>query len=712
MAATALAVACVCQSALAQPVSIPGNHPAQAETQAPVSAADPGQVLELEVRFALRNPAALDRLLMEQQDPHSARFHQWLSSAEFNHEFGPRQSDVDAVAKWLERSGFTIHSARAADGFLSASATVAQAEQAFSVRIAKFADGPVYANTADPVLPAEFAGLVSAIVGLDNMYAAVPASHRPDVLIHSPLDAPGKAGAARVELASAQDAAAAPAGGFSIKPDFDHNGEVRFGPQDIRTFYNEDSLLGSADGSGGCIAIIGLSNFPDGAVALFNNTFGLPASNITRKIVDSDPGINGDESEALLDIEWSHAVAPGARTNYYFGSLSHGFIKAISAAVNENACSVISISFGMCSDTKTMFTGTLDPLFKKAAAQGQSVFVSSGDQGAAGQVYSSAAHGCVDGTSRNVNEMSADPNATSVGGTAFNPNFDGNGDDVGFVAERAWNDAEEGVTMGEATGGGVSAVFAKPSYQVGTPSDGKRDVPDIAMLGSPAFPGVFLGDDTVVGLQLDCCWGGTSLSAPLWAGFARVVSQFSGFRLGNVNYAIYKLGNQGQAANGLRDVVTGNNDFDNVTGFTATAKYDQVSGWGTPDMTVLASAIKSVGPPPSGAMKLTPPKTNFGRVKVVPNAASKVRKFKLAYMPKNSGPGGVASIDIVPIAPTPAGQFQIDPSTTTCAKNSPLPCTIGVKFTPTGAGAMSATLVVTDGAKNSPQKATLMGTAK
>lgn len=714
VAAMAVAVAGLGQLAIAsQPSIIQGNHPAQAEKLAPVSYASPDQVLELEIHFALRNQPELDRLLVAQQDPASPRFHRWLSSREFNRRFGARQPDVDAVAKWLSANGFAVRSARASDGFISASGTVAQAEQAFTVRIANFADGSVYGNTTDPVLPAEFAGIVSNVLGLDNMSAVAPASRKPKVPRRFAAGIPARARASRAaaQVASAQEAAPAPASGISIKPNFNHNGFLAFGPGDIQTFYNESSLLAAATGSDGCIAIIGLSNYPDSAITLFNSTFGLPASNIRRRIVNSDPGINSFyESETLLDLEWSHATAPGAPINYYFGAGNGAFIKAISGAVNENACGVISISFGLCGDSKSMFTGTIDSLFKKAAAQGQSVFVSSGDEGAAGLVYDPSTHGCSTGTGRNVNELSADPNVTSVGGTGFTPNYDSSGNDVGDVPESAWNDAEQGVFEGEATGGGMSSIFNKPQYQVGTPSDGRRDVPDIALIGSPAFPGVYLGDDTGTSVVIDCCWGGTSLAAPLWAGFARVVSQFSSFRLGNINFALYKLANQGQAANGFRDVTSGDNSFNGVTGFPAIAGYDQATGWGTPDMTTLASALKSVGPPPSGTIKLTPAKPNLGKVSV--GAAGKVKKLMLAFTPRSKGQAGVTEVDIIPIAPTPNGQFQIDPASTTCGKSAPLPCTIGVVFTPTAKGVMQAKLIVTDHATNSPQIATLKGTGK
>jgi subtilase family serine protease len=92
---------------------------------------------------------------------------------------------------------------------------------------------------------------------------------------------------------------------------------------------------------------------------------------------------------------------------------------------------------------------------------------------------------------KNVNEMGADPNVVAVGGTQFSPVFDSSNNDVGSVPESAWNDAAG------STGGGASAYFAKPAFQsAGTPSDGKRDVPDISFGSSPYSPG-FYGLTTV-----------------------------------------------------------------------------------------------------------------------------------------------------------------------------------------------------------------------
>src|SRR5690348_5040101 len=82
-------------------VELPGNHPATAETARPVGDADGNTLLAMQILFALRNPAALEKLLTEQQEPASANYHRWLKTGEFAGRFGPAQSEVNAISDWL-----------------------------------------------------------------------------------------------------------------------------------------------------------------------------------------------------------------------------------------------------------------------------------------------------------------------------------------------------------------------------------------------------------------------------------------------------------------------------------------------------------------------------------------------------------------------------------------------------------------------------------
>jgi subtilase family serine protease len=177
---------------------------------------------------------------------------------------------------------------------------------------------------------------------------------------------------------------------------------------------------------------------------------------------------------------------------------------------------------------------------------------------------------------------------TAIGGTEFTPDYDVDGNDVGFVLETVWND-EYG-----ATGGGQSKVFKKPAFQKGLfPKDKKRDVPDISFGASPESPGFFFGgrDPYTDSPAVECCIGGTSIGAPAWAGISQLISQEKGAKVGNLNRRIYQLGAEADGATtGIRDVTLGNNSVNGVAGFFAGPGYDKASGWGTIDMSIFVPA--------------------------------------------------------------------------------------------------------------------------
>ncbi len=207
--------------AQAAPARLLGNHPKDAETAHPLGNADANQPLTMQIRFALRNRAVLERLLQEQQDPASRNYRKWLKTGEFAQRFGPLPAQINSVAQWLRGEGFSVTAANGA--YVEFTGTVADAERAFSVRIFRYGAGAVYANVTDPMVPPRFAGVIGSILGLDNMMAAVPASakRQPPPIIAWPAPATGKA----VALSSGD-------GGGASSPDYDFGG-LAFGPQDV-----------------------------------------------------------------------------------------------------------------------------------------------------------------------------------------------------------------------------------------------------------------------------------------------------------------------------------------------------------------------------------------------------------------------------------------------------------------------------------------------
>ncbi len=563
-AAVILALAVAGGSARAQnsaATTIVGNHPDEAADFANDPEIGAGKNLRMQITLALHNQDALKKLLEAQQDPSAPQYHQWLSPGEFNARFGPTESEVSSVAAWLTSKGFMVQSASAAKRAVVFSGSAATAQSAFKVKIHANHSGALYVNLGDPSVPAAIAPLIGSIRGLSNILRAHP----------------------NVKYAA------------NALPDVTIGNSTAFGPNDLYTFYDQTPpSSGSNDGTGAdCIAVIEDSNFDDGSVAAFDSQFTLPAINLTRKFPSNngDPGSNGtDETESLLDVEYAHAAAPGVPIFAYIGDdatspIHDGLVDAIAQAASDSTCGAISISFSFCGGSKRFYSHVLNSFLMQGAAQGQAIFVATGDFGAAGLVFDKSSNSCVEGTKKNINELSADPHVTAVGGTQFNPNFGTDGNDVGNVAETVWNDP-----FG-ASGGGNSKIFAKPIFQKKIPKQGsRRAVPDVSFAASPHNPGFFLGQPGKQGPGVACCIGGTSLGTPYWAGIAQLAAQREGTaRIGNMNTTLYSIYKAGGA--GFRDVTMGNNIVNRAGGFTATTGYDRASGIGTPDIELLLGAI-------------------------------------------------------------------------------------------------------------------------
>ncbi len=558
---TASAQTAASATALNQATTIAGNHADEAADFSSGPEITASKTLRMQISLALHNPGAIEKLIEAQQDPSSPQYHRWLAPGEFNARFGPTQAEMSSVAAWLVGKGFKIESTSIAKRAIVFSGAAGSAESAFKVKIHTNASGALYVNLGDPSVPASIAPMVGSIRGLSNILRSHP-------------------NVRYVPTASAS-------------PDVTIGDITHFGPNDLYTFYDQTP---SETGSGAdCIAVIEDSDFDDPSVAAFDTQFGLPTIDLTRKLASEggDP-FNSDETETLLDVEYAHAAAPGVPIFAYIGDNAtspdgNGLVDAGMEAVSDDTCGAISISFSFCGGAKKFYSNELNGFLQQAAAQGQSVFVATGDRGAAGYSFDKSTDSCVEGTKRNVNELSADPHVTAVGGTQFTPNYSG-GVDVGSVAESVWNDQYG------ATGGGNSRIFAKPQFQKGIPRiGGKRAVPDVSLAASPANPGFFFGSSG----QVTCCIGGTSIGTPYWAGIAQLLAQHEGEqRVGNLNAALYSVYKNGGA--GIRDVTQGNNNVETakpngqdhlVKGFEATVGYDRASGLGTPDIDLLLSAL-------------------------------------------------------------------------------------------------------------------------
>ncbi len=500
--------------------------------------AERNRVLDLVVGLSLRNQPGLDAILAAQQDPTSSWFHRWLSPDEFAARFSPTEQTYGDVVRWLQSRNLKVSQIWPNRLIVNATGTVAEVEAAFGLSINQYRrNGQIFhANAQDPQIPAELAGIVSSVQGLEDLSQLKPhLSATP----HTTPDTPG-----------------------GLSPHLKLGSTTLFGPKDLYAAYNFTLLFNAGStGTSQKIAIATAYTFKVSDINSFEQLSGLPKSPSSRFQWYFPTGRTsklGDET--TLDVEWSSAMAPGATIqgviarNAQLSTFTtvYNFI-----VTNLPSTYVVSTSWGLCEGQMPSAVMTTDNnIFKQGAAQGQSWFAASGDSGA-----DDCGNG---GTTPEVDFPASSPFITGVGGTLLTTPFDGTGTATGYGSETAWS----------GSGGGKSGIFSKPSYQIGaTPADGVRDVPDVSLEAGPT-PGNLLVFDG----RLYRAWG-TSLAAPQWAGLFAIVNQIKGGTgLGNANPRLYSLG---VAANGFYDVTTGNNSYGTTTGFLAGPGYDQVTGWGS-----------------------------------------------------------------------------------------------------------------------------------
>jgi subtilase family serine protease len=302
--------------------------------------------------------------------------------------------------------------------------------------------------------------------------------------------------------------------------------------------------------------------------------------------------------ETSLDVQWSHAMAPGANIVLVVAASDsdEDLTTALDFALDRSLGQVVSMSFGESEyDMDAPAVDGWEKAFQKARRKHVTLFACSGDQGStvtenrddSGYVYAFP----------NVSYPASSPHVTGVGGTNLHFGVDGHADPSGsYLGETAWNDEAQGIAG--AGGGGVSALFREPGYQrSGLPEavqeklNGYRGVPDVAysagvvggVVAYVGFPGVATGFYV---------FGGTSTGSPQWAGILSDINEALGRPSGFINRKLYALGRTGVAGGLFHDVTEGNNEFcfdlyptgqpGCVPGYSADPGWDLTTGFGTP----------------------------------------------------------------------------------------------------------------------------------
>ncbi len=297
-------------------------------------------------------------------------------------------------------------------------------------------------------------------------------------------------------------------------------------------------------------------------VSVFDNKTGLPPINLT--VTTPEGAITSTNSqwasETAIDVEWAHAIAPGAKIDLVLspGSGSR-LLDSVAYAVTHKLGNIISISWGEAeSDLSPHTLTSLNNIYEQAAANNITVVAASGDQGAN------------DGTSHlAVNFPASDPYVLGVGGTTLNQISSGQ------YTQTAWGDIVNGKEEG--SGGGFSSYFTTPYYQVAPNyTESYRGVPDVALDANPNT-GVLVVVDGATSVL-----GGTSISTPMWAGIIAIMDQYYGKSLGLVNPLFYKISETKYYKNAFTPITSGSN-----AGYSAGPGWNPVTGLGTPKVSNL-----------------------------------------------------------------------------------------------------------------------------
>jgi kumamolisin len=502
-----------------------------------VGAANPNQKLEVSVLLR-RGSKPADFPSVVQMGARPPRQRKYLTREEFARLHGAATADIEKIRAFAAQYGLQVTSEDRAQRIVKLSGTVQAFNEAFGVNLRRYQhpSGTFRCRTGSLTIPTDLAGVVEGVFGLDN---------RPQAKTHFRLRSGGP---------NAQAAG------------------VSYSPLQVAQAYDFPS---GANGAGQCIGVVELGGgYSTSDLNSFFSNLGLTTPNVTAVSVDGatnsptgDP--NGPDGEVELDIEVAGAVAQGAQIAAYFApNTDQGFIDAVTTAAHDATLkpAIISISWGGPEDSWTeQSRDALNSACQDAATMGVTVLAASGDDGA------------TDGSSNGeptVDFPASSPYVVGCGGTKLTISG------TSIASEQAWNELAENEG---ATGGGVSEVFALPSFQQGANVPAApngfvgRGVPDVAGDADPETGyNVFVdGQQAVI--------GGTSAVAPLWAGLLACINQSLGTNVGYINPLIYSAA----VDTTFHDITSGNNGD-----YSAGPGWDACTGLGTPDGEALMEALQ------------------------------------------------------------------------------------------------------------------------
>ncbi len=529
-----------------------GSAPAWANSKNYAGAADATASIGFRIYLGWNNPSAAEALAQAVADPHSSSYGHYLTPAQFRQQFAPSQAQVGQVQSWLRSQGFTVNYTPGNNHYVSAEGTVAQAAAAFgtSFGLYKVRGQTVRSPSSEVSVPASLADTVTGVIGLDDSAVFVETHHVVD------KNAPPSAGFRNAPPLSAYWAElvspyAYPAGFTDLTNPATAPWSIKgHTPAQIKGAYG---ISNAYNGAGQTVAIIDAYASPTilQDVNQWSINRGLPTMTPGQLVQVVPPGVynrpenprqdpQGWYGEETLDVEAVHGMAPAAKIVFVGAPNNYRDLDAaMNHVVDKHLAQIVTNSYGFPT-TELLPRGYVKPLedtLIQAAAEGIGVYFSSGDNG--------------DETARfgfaTADWPASSPWVTAVGGTSL-----GVSQANTRVLETGWGTSNYNCDTATlacsrtgwlyGSGGGVSQVFAEPSYQANTGLHlSGRGVPDVAALGDPqtgllvgqtqSFPDGNYYDEYRI--------GGTSLSSPIFAGLMALADQAAGHPHGFANPLFY-----------------------------------------------------------------------------------------------------------------------------------------------------------------------------
>jgi subtilase family serine protease len=594
-----------------------GTTPTWATSTALVGHASSTQVVGFRLYLGWRNAAAAEALARAVSNPKSASYRHYLSPAQFRSTFAPTAAQATAVHNWLKANGFVIVNTPANRHFIAAQGTVRQIETAFAttINVYRVSGMKLRAPARDLSVPTTIAPLISGAIGIDQSYEFI---HSNTVVDKNAPPSAGFRNSPPLSTFWAEKVSpyAYPTGFTDLSSPATAPWTIKgYTPAQIKGAYG----ISGYDGAGQTVAIIDAYASPTilQDVNQWSTNRGLPTMTSGQFTQVVPPGIfrrpqnprqdpQGWYGEETLDVEAVHGMAPAAKIVYVGAPNNYQDLDAaLNHVVDRHLAQIVTNSYGWHGEfLPPGFIKPYNQTLVQAAIEGIGVYFSSGDSGDETSVLGVAS----------ADFPASSPWVTAVGGTSLGVSAANTRQlETGWgTSTYACNKTTLVCTRAAwlyGSGGGVSRVFAKPSYQASITATG-RAVPDVAALGDPQT-GLLIGQTQTFpdGAYYDeYRIGGTSLSSPIFAGLMALADQAAGSPHGFANPLFYahagafydvlsvktavarrNFVNSVDASQGTSDFLRTFDDYSGSPTQSTHAGWDNVTGLGTPTQDFLST---------------------------------------------------------------------------------------------------------------------------